>query len=116
LEDEEWSGVQNLQGKKGPSKITKDICKFFSQWVYCPYPDHRARLALWQGLIERYGGAVIHHFNVSTLATLSVDYSIGAIDDICKLVLTPQCGCKVKFLIGLSRCESSAQSFKNLFV
>jgi hypothetical protein len=29
LEDEEWPSVQNLQGKKGPSKITKDICTFF---------------------------------------------------------------------------------------
>jgi hypothetical protein len=115
LEDE-WPGVQNLQGKKGPLKITKDICKFFLQWVYCPYPDHGAGLGLWPGLIEGYGGAVTHHFNVSTLATLSVDYSIGAIDDICKVVLTPQCVCKVNFLIGLSQCESSAQSFKNLFV
>lgn len=77
--------------------MTKDACKFFTRRVYCPYPDYGARLVLWRGLIERHGGIIDHHFNLSTLATLTKDYSVGAIEDAVKLVLTVQRVRKVSF-------------------
>lgn len=78
--------------------MTKDACKFFTRRVYCPYPDYGARLVLWRGLIERHGGIIDHHFNLSTLATLTKDYSVGAIEDAVKLVLTVQRVRKVSFV------------------
>ena len=78
--------------------MTKDACKFFTRRVYCPYPDYGARLVLWRGLIERHGGIIDHHFNLSTLATLTKDYSVGAIEDAIKLVLTVQRVRKVSFV------------------
>ncbi|KAH8968693.1 hypothetical protein BDL97_03G141700 [Sphagnum fallax] len=84
------SKPQNLQGKKGPTKATANFCKFFTKRIYTPYPDHGALLQLWRGLLERHGAVLDHHFNVSILATLSANYSIGDIEEICKLVLTTQ--------------------------
>ena len=78
---------QDLQGKKGPSKATANFCKFFTKRIYTPYPDYGARILLWRGLLERHGAILTHHFNISTLAYLSPNYSIGDIEDICKTVL-----------------------------
>ena len=78
--------------------MTRDACKFFTRRVYCPYPDYGARLVLWRGLIERHGGIIDHHFNLSTLATLTKDYSVGAIEDAVKLVLTVQRVRKVSYV------------------
>jgi hypothetical protein len=78
--------------------VTRDACKFFTRRVYCPYPDYGARLVLWRGLIERHGGIIDHHFNLSTLATLTKDYSAGAIEDAVKLVLTVQRVRKVSYV------------------
>ncbi|KAG0618322.1 hypothetical protein M758_4G054500, partial [Ceratodon purpureus] len=81
------SNPQDLQGKKGPSKATANFCKFFTKRIYTPYPDYGARMLLWRGLLERHGAILTHHFNISTLAYLSPDYSIGDIEDICKKIL-----------------------------
>ncbi len=89
-----------MQGKKGPTKATANFCKFFTKRIYTPYPDHGALVQLWRGLLERHGAVLDHHFNVSILATLSANYSIGDIEEICKMVLTSQRIRKVKLPIS----------------
>ncbi|XP_024391547.1 uncharacterized protein [Physcomitrium patens] len=84
------SNTQDLQGKRGLSKVAASFCKFFTKRIYTPYPDYGGRMLLWRGLLERHGAILTHHFNVSTLAYLSADFSIGDMEDICKTVLTPQ--------------------------
>ncbi|CAM6088774.1 unnamed protein product [Calypogeia fissa] len=93
----------DLEGKKGPNKLTSTFLKFFHERIYCPYPDYSSRMMVWRALLERRGAILRYGFDLSLLAQFSEDFSISSIEQVVKWA------CSEKRLRSIKRVALTAE-------